>query len=52
MVERYPRPRCPMCGCPKLRKYRSLVRAKDGTAVSWVRCTEPLCEHRFKVVLE
>jgi len=50
MVERYPRPRCPLCGNPHLRKYRSSV--AENIAVSWVRCREEQCGHRFKVVLE
>lgn len=46
------RPRCPECGGIKLRKYRSLFDQGDGTALWWVRCADPECGQRFKVLLE
>ena len=46
------RPRCPACGGVKLRKYRSITDQGDGSALWWVRCDNPCCAHRFKVLLE
>ncbi len=44
------RPRCPICDCVRLRKYRSVSDQGDGTALWWVKCAE--CEARFRVLLE
>lgn len=44
------RPRCPRCNGVGLRKHRSLVDQGDGTAVSWVRCVDEACGHRFRIV--
>ena len=46
------RPRCPECGGINLHKYRSLFDQGDGTALWWVRCVDPECGQRFKVLLE
>jgi len=48
----YPRPRCPRCGNVHLRKYRSISDQGDGSALSWVRCTNETCDYRFRVLLE
>ena len=48
----YPRPRCPFCGCAILRKYRSITNQGDGSALSWVRCGNKSCGHRFRILLE
>jgi len=48
----YPRPTCPRCGNIRLRKYRSISDQGDGSALSWVRCTDEACGHRFRVLLE
>ena len=45
-----PRPRCPRCKSVVLKKYRSIRDQGDGSALSWVRCTN--CGERFKVLLE
>ena len=46
------RPRCPACGGVRLRKYRSLADQGDGSALWWVRCADPCCAYRFRVLLE
>jgi hypothetical protein len=46
------RPRCPRCDGTALRKYRSLADQGDGSALSWVKCANPECMHRFRIVLE
>ncbi len=46
------RPRCPVCGGVRLRKYRSIRDQGDGSALSWVRCDNASCGHRFRVLLE
>ena len=46
------RPRCPACGGHRLVKYRSLADQGDGSALWWVRCGDPRCRHRFRVLLE
>ncbi len=46
------RPRCPVCGGVRLRKYRSIRDQGDGTALWWVVCGEATCAHRFRVLLE
>ena len=46
------RPRCPACGGVKLRKYRTLADQGDGSALWWVRCLNPQCGRRFRVLLE
>ena len=43
------RPRCPLCGGIRLRKYRSIRDQGDGSALWWVRCA---CGARFRVLLE
>ena len=43
------RPRCPVCGGVKLRKYRTLADQGNGSALWWVRCS---CGRRFRVLLE
>ena len=48
----FTRPRCPECGSPALRKYRSLADQGDGSALSWVRCANEACSHRFRILLE
>ncbi len=47
-----PRPRCPQCGHIRLRKYRSITDQGDGTALSWVKCQNAVCGHRFRLLLE
>lgn len=49
---RFPRPRCPRCEGTALAKYRSIVEQGDGSSMAWVRCRNPECAHRFKIVLE
>ena len=46
------RPRCPRCNGPHLRKYRSQRDQGDGTSLSWVRCLDTECGHRFRLVME
>ena len=46
------RPRCPRCNGAHLRKYRSQRDQGDGTSLSWVRCLDAECGHRFRLVLE
>lgn len=46
------RMRCPRCNGARLRKYRSIRDQGDGSSLSWVRCEEEACGHRFRVVLE
>jgi len=46
------RPRCPKCGGVLLRKYRSIRDQGDGSALSWVRCMNEACGHRFRLVQE
>jgi hypothetical protein len=46
------RPRCPRCDGIALRKYRSVTDQGDGSALAWVRCANPECMHRFRIVLE
>jgi DNA-directed RNA polymerase subunit M/transcription elongation factor TFIIS len=46
------RPRCPRCGGVRLRKYRSQRDQGDGSSLSWVRCLDEQCGHRFRLVLE
>ncbi|MCZ6835783.1 MAG: hypothetical protein O7G85_08420 [Planctomycetota bacterium] len=48
----YPRPKCPECGHFRLRKYRSITDQGDGTALSWVRCLNERCGHRFRLLLQ
>jgi hypothetical protein len=48
----YERPRCPRCNGARLKKYRSLRDQGDGSALSWVRCLNAACAHRFRVILE
>ena len=48
----YPRPRCPECGHVHLRKFRSINDQGDGSSLSWVRCLNERCGHRFKLLLE
>ena len=48
----FERPRCPACGNPRLRKYRSLTDTGDGTALWWVQCDTLTCGHRFRVRLQ
>jgi hypothetical protein len=46
------RPRCPRCDGVRLRKYRSQRDQGDGSSLSWVRCLDEQCGHRFRLVLE
>ncbi len=46
------RPRCPRCTSPRLRKYRSVHNRIEGTALSWVRCENRDCGHRFKIIFQ
>ena len=46
------RPRCPECSGVELSKYRTVRDQGDGSALWWVRCEEPSCGHRFRVLLE
>ena len=46
------RPRCPACGCPRLRKHRTLADLGDGASMWWVRCLNERCAQRYKVLLE
>ncbi len=48
----FERPRCPLCGGVRLRKYRSIRDQGDGSALSWVQCEDSSCGHRFRVLLE
>ncbi len=48
----YPRPKCPECGHFRLRKYRSITDQGDGTALSWVKCLNKRCGHRFRLLLQ
>lgn len=47
-----PRPRCPRCGGVRLKKFRSVRDQGDGTALWWVVCSNGVCSHRFRVLLE
>ncbi len=46
------RPRCPACHGVRLRKYRSQRDQGDGSTLSWVRCMDETCGHRFRLVQE
>ena len=46
------RPRCPRCHGARLRKYRSVRDQGDGSTLSWVRCLDEHCGHRFRLVQE
>ena len=46
------RPRCPRCNGIALLKYRSVADQGDGSSLAWMRCNEPECGHRFKMVME
>lgn len=46
------RPRCPLCGTTRIKRYRSIKDQGDGTAVWWVQCQAPACGHRFKILFE
>jgi DNA-directed RNA polymerase subunit M/transcription elongation factor TFIIS len=47
-----PRPRCPRCQGVRLRKYRSQGEQGDGSTLSYVRCLDADCGHRFRLLLE
>ena len=49
---RLKRPRCLECGGYRLRRYRSIRDQGDGSSLSWVRCLDSGCGHRFRMVLE
>ena len=46
----YKRPRCPKCGSPHLRKYRSIRDQGDGTGLAWVRCVHDDCGYQFRLI--
>ena len=46
------RPRCPQCEGYRLKRYRSIRDQGDGTSLSWVKCLDRACGHRFRMVLE
>ena len=46
------RPRCPKCGGPRLRKYRSVRDQGDCLSLWWVRCEGASCGHHFRVLLQ
>lgn len=47
---RQERVRCPHCGHPHHRKYRSLRDRGDGAALAWLRCLH--CERNFRLLQE
>jgi len=51
-TETFERPHCRRCGCVKLKKNRSVRDQGDGSSAWWVRCLNPECGRKFKVVLE
>jgi transposase-like protein len=51
-VMTHARPRCPMCNSVHLRKYRSEAKQGDDSILSWVRCEQKGCGHRFKIIYE
>jgi hypothetical protein len=46
------KPRCPKCKGASLKKYRSISDQGDGSSMSWVKCRNELCGHRFRLLME